>query len=303
VKTLATMGVGVCDDLFDERHVAIAAGEVATATQQQRLLDSILNVAVGRFDVAVLVSTACVGSLGLTAVVFHKCRVAIGERLAAGMILDSGTERIGSMSLRHTTELPKRFLNPFAECFKRLGETQRDRFDVAVGQHAVKEPVIESLSRDLHVQTIHDREVTGGQSGRMMKLFKVDGLAWSMQASPSGDAAFESSSRGVGELAGLRLLQPLEKRLGFQLWLGFQTLLDFVPDVGEGIGASSIIAWLLSLGGQTTIVAIATCSLLIHECHPCCCGQWLALRKHSPQLFGLSIGNHRNLHENREMRY
>jgi hypothetical protein len=33
-ETVATIGVGTCDDLFDEGHVVIAAGEVATATQQ-----------------------------------------------------------------------------------------------------------------------------------------------------------------------------------------------------------------------------------------------------------------------------
>jgi hypothetical protein len=122
------------------------------------------------------------------------------------MILDGGAERIGAMSLRHATEFPKRFLNPFAQCFKRFRETQRDRFDVAVSQHAMKEAVIESRSSDLHIQTIHDREVTGRQAGRMMKLFKVNRLAGPMQASPLGHASLEGSSCGVGKFARLSLL-------------------------------------------------------------------------------------------------
>jgi hypothetical protein len=302
-ETFAAIGVGLCDDLFNEGQVVIAADEVAAATQQQPLLDPVLDVSVRRFDIAVLVGTAGVGSLRLTAVVRHECRVAIGVRLAARMILDGGAERIGTMSLRHATKFPKRFLKAFTQGLERFRETQRDRFDVAVGQHAVKECVIESRSSDLHVQTIHDGEVAGGQSSGVMLLWEEDGFARSMQASPIGDASLEGSSRGVGELAGLSLLQPREERLGFQFWLGFESLLDLAPDVRERVGASSIIARPFSLGRQTIIVTIAACGLLIHECHPCRSGQRLALHKHSPQFLDSSISDHRNLHENREMRY
>ena len=301
-ETFATIGVGLGDDLFHEGHVVIAAGEVATATQQQPLIDPVLDVSVSRFDIAVLIGTAGVGSLGLTAVVLHERRVAIGVRLAAGVVLDGGTERIGTMPLRHTTEFPKRFLNALTQGLERFRETQRDRLDVAVGQHAVKERVIESRSSDLHVQTIHDREVAGGQSCGVMLLWEEDGFAWPMQASPLCHASLEGSSSGVRELARLSLLEPPEERLGFQFWLGFESLLDFAPDVRERVDASSIIARPYSLRGQTIIVTIAACSLLIHECHPCRSGQRLALRKHSPQFIDSSIADHRNLHENREMR-
>ena len=119
-ETFAAIGVGLCDDLFDEGQVVIAAGEVATATQQQPLLDPVLDVSVRRFDIAVLVGTACVGSLRLTAVVLHERRVAIGVRLAAGVVFDGGTERIGTMPLRHTTEFPKRFLNALTQGLERF---------------------------------------------------------------------------------------------------------------------------------------------------------------------------------------
>ena len=110
------------------------------------------------------------------------------------------------MPLRHTTEFPKRFLNAFTQGLERFRETQRDRFDVAVGQHAVKERVIETRSSDLQVQTIHHREVASGQSCGVMLLWEEDGFAWPMEASPLGDASFEGSSSGVGELARLSLL-------------------------------------------------------------------------------------------------
>ena len=52
------------------------------------------------------------------------------------------------------------------ERFKRLGKTQRDAFDIAVGQHAVKERVVETLPGDLHTQLVADGEVAGRQPPR-----------------------------------------------------------------------------------------------------------------------------------------
>lgn len=54
------------------------------------------------------------------------------------MVANSRAERVGTMLDRNAAELPKRILNSLAECFEGLGETQRNGFDVAVGQHAVK---------------------------------------------------------------------------------------------------------------------------------------------------------------------
>jgi hypothetical protein len=97
------------------------------------------------------------------------------------------------MPLGDTTEFPERFLNAFTERLERFGETERDRFDVAVRQDAVKQSVIESHSGDLDPEIIADGEIACREPSGMMLLGKEDGLARSMESSPLGDPALESS--------------------------------------------------------------------------------------------------------------
>jgi len=119
-EPLRTIGVGATDQLFHEVHVLLAAGELPAAAQQQRLVDALLDVPVGRFDIAVLVGAPRIGAFRFAAVMSHQRRVAIRQQLAAGVIADRRAERIGSMPLRHSSEFPKRFLDALAECFKRF---------------------------------------------------------------------------------------------------------------------------------------------------------------------------------------
>ena len=50
----------------------------------------------------------------------HQRCVAIGQRLAVGVITDRRTERIRSMPQRDSSEFPERFLNALTERFKRF---------------------------------------------------------------------------------------------------------------------------------------------------------------------------------------
>ncbi|MEO9590397.1 MAG: hypothetical protein ABJF25_19980, partial [Rhodopirellula bahusiensis] len=74
-KPFRTTRVGLFNGRLHERHVVVSAGEVATAAKQQRLIDSIFEVSVERFDIPVLVGAPGVGLLRRTAVVLHQCRV------------------------------------------------------------------------------------------------------------------------------------------------------------------------------------------------------------------------------------
>ena len=105
----------------------------------------------------------------------------------------------------------------------------------------MKERVIEAHSGNLHAEIITDGEITGCQSAGMMHLAEKDGLARSMQAPPSGDPSLESSPRGIGELAWVRSLQPLEESVGFEPRLGFQPGLHFIPNFGERIDSCAIL--------------------------------------------------------------
>ena len=167
-------------------------------------------MAVGRFDVAVFVGTPSIGAFRFAVVVTHQSRIPFGEFATTGVISNGGRQRITAMPLRHAAEFPERFLNAGTERFKRLRKTQRYAFDVAVRQYAVKERVLKSLPGDLHTQLVADREVTGGQSPRMMFLVEEHRPARTMQASPSIHASLERSTGGIREPAFVRHLQPFK---------------------------------------------------------------------------------------------
>jgi hypothetical protein len=202
-KPFSASGVGVIDDLPNERHVVVSAGEVGGAAKQERLIDTILEVSVLRFDITVLVGASGVRSLSDAAVVIHQRRVASRQSRAVGVVSNGRAERVGAMLNRHTTELPKRILNSLAECFEGFGETQRNGFDVAVRQHAVKERVLESRSGNLHVQRIANGEIACRESSRVVILRKENRLVGTVDRSPIGDPSLERSACRILELAGI----------------------------------------------------------------------------------------------------
>lgn len=64
---------------------------------------------------------------------------------------------------------------------------------------------------------------------------------------PVGNPSLEGSPRRVLEPTGVPPLQIVEKRLGFQPGLALEHRLDLLPNLGEGIDASSVVAGRFSL--------------------------------------------------------
>jgi len=151
------------------------------------------------------------------------------------------------MLLGDTTELPERVLNSLAECFEGFRKTQRNRFDVTIGQHAVEQRVFEGRPGDLHGQGIADREVAGGEPSGMVILRKEDSLVGPVDRPPLSDPSFERPSRGVFELTGVLPLQIVKEGLRLQPRLGVQELLDVGPDLGEGVGPGAVVPLRFSL--------------------------------------------------------
>tara|TARA_Y100000385_G_C13052534_1_gene620464 strand:- start:49 stop:276 length:228 start_codon:yes stop_codon:yes gene_type:complete len=75
-------------------------------------------MAVGRFDVAVLVGTPSIGAFRLAVVVTHQSRIPFGQFTTTGVISYGCRQRITAMPLRHAAEFPERFLNAGTECFE-----------------------------------------------------------------------------------------------------------------------------------------------------------------------------------------
>ena len=239
-KLLSPIVVGSFDQLLDEGDVGISSFKVATAAQQQCLIDAILEMPVRRFDVAVFVGTASVRTLGFAVVITHEGRISLGQFATTRVISYRRSQRITAMPLRHSTKFPERFLNACAQRFKGFGKAQRHAFDVAVRQDAVEQRVIKSLSGDLHTQLIAHREVTGGQSSRVMLLIKENRLSGAMQTAPLAHASLKSATCRIRKLSCVTLLQPLKQCLRFEPRFDFETPLHCVPNVSKRIAACSI---------------------------------------------------------------
>jgi len=164
------MRVGANDDGFHETDILLTTGEVATSTQQQSLIDAIFEMSVLRFHVTVFIGAPGISAFAFTAVVIEQRCVAIGEDAALRVISNSGGQRITAMPLRDAAKLPECFLNAVTERFKRFRKTQRDRFEVAVREYAMKKRMVEGRSSKRHAEFIADGEVARGQPSRMMNL-------------------------------------------------------------------------------------------------------------------------------------
>jgi|GEM_PF-1749245 len=117
-EVLPPVVIGPLHQVFHERNVFLAAVEAPTAAQQQRLFDAILQVPVGRFDVAVFVGAASVRAFRFAVVVTHQSSIAFGEFATTGVISHGRRQRITAMPPRNTAEFPERFLDAGAERFE-----------------------------------------------------------------------------------------------------------------------------------------------------------------------------------------
>ena len=147
----------------------------------------------------------------------------------------------------NATELPERILNSLAECFEGFGETQRDRFDIAIGQDAVKQGVFENGSGDLDAQGVADGEIAGCKPSRVMVLGKEDRFVGSLDCPPIGNAAFECPTGGVLELTVMLSPEIIEQGLRLEPRFSLEQLLDVVPDLGKGIDPRAVVACRFSL--------------------------------------------------------
>lgn len=117
-KHFSSVIISPFDQFFDEGDILFTTLKMATAPQQQCLFNAILEMAVGRFDIAVFVGTPRVGAFGLAVVITHQGCIPLGEFATAGVIPHSRRQRITAMSLGHAAEFPERLLNARAQRFE-----------------------------------------------------------------------------------------------------------------------------------------------------------------------------------------
>lgn len=290
------------DQPHQKLFVLLPAGEVAAATQQERLIDGRFQMAVRRLDVTVLMRLSSVDPLRLDLVVVHQVAVALAKLATLRKVVDRGAQAVAAMPPRHAAELPEGLLKAAAESLERFGETDRRELPIRVGEREVIQHVTQRLAIDRHAERVHVREVRCAQPARGMHLRKDDRPVRAVQTSPIAHPPLERPPLRVGESARMRLLQPGEQGERPQPRLCFESSLHLGPDVDKRVRPRPPIPWCGAVRRQSRRIAILPCRLLIHASAPRRHAQPIAPRQQPPQFPHLSIRDHRNLHVFKELR-
>lgn len=140
----ATTHVRFCNEVFNKSNIVFTAVEVPTASQQQCLINTTLQMVIGGFHITILIGTLRIRTFRFAVVVFHQRRITLREFPLCRVISDRSGQRIAAMPKWYSAEFPERFLNARAERFEGLRETQRHTLLIAECQHAVIKQMIES---------------------------------------------------------------------------------------------------------------------------------------------------------------
>jgi hypothetical protein len=95
--------------------VLLPAAEVSAATQQQLLLDGLLEASMALFAVPVLVTAIGIGGLSRYAVVTHETLVSRRVPLDIAVMMHGQRHAIGAVTLRHGAKLPHGVLPALAQ--------------------------------------------------------------------------------------------------------------------------------------------------------------------------------------------
>jgi hypothetical protein len=188
------VAVGLGKLLPQEGRVRRTVGEVAAAPQQQRLVQGPLELVVALLDVAVFVALAGLYRLASQAVVPQQRLVALLERpRPLDARLDGCRQPIRAVQLGHAAQFPQGVLQALAEALQALGETDRARLPIGVGEHEVVDQVGERASVQRHAQVGAMGEVAGGQSAGIMHLGEEHLLGRSAEGTPAAHAPLQGA--------------------------------------------------------------------------------------------------------------
>jgi hypothetical protein len=219
---------------------------------------------VALLDVAVLMGFAGVDRLALQTVVAQQRLIARPELVPLRSRRHRRTQAVRAMKLRHASQFGQGVLQAFAEALEALGEADRPRLPVRVGQDEVVHQVRQGRGRDGDAQVGAVSEVRGRQPARVVDLAEEDLLGRSVQGPPPLEAPLQSSQLAVGETSRILLLQPAEQGLGLQARVERQVLLEQGPDLGERVGPGSPGMFHAYLAGEFAEPPVAACGLVIH---------------------------------------
>jgi hypothetical protein len=247
-----------------ELQVRLTAGEVAAPTQQQSLLQRLLETPVALLAIAVLVTAVRIGGLGRQAVVPQQRLVPGRVTLGVAVVMHRQRHPVGAMPLGHAAQFPQGVLQALAQAGEALREAQRHVLPVRAGQHEVVQQVRKRLALDGHAQAVQVREVRGAQPARLMHLAEEDFLGRPVLGLPLPHPPLQRPPVPVPVLLGLLTRQPVQQRFGLQARLPAQQFLQTGPHRGERIGPGTPGVGRAPLAGQLAEVTVLPCGLAIH---------------------------------------
>jgi hypothetical protein len=213
-KLLRTAGVPPRHHVTHELPVRLPTGEVSTATQQQLLLQRLLETPMALLAVAVLVPAVRIRRFGRHTVVTHQRLIPARVLLRVPVVVHGQRHAVGAMTLGHSSQLPHGILPPLAQAGEALREAQRHMLPVRVGQHKVVQQVRKRLTLNGHTQLVHVREVRRAQPARLMHLAEEHFLGRPVLRFPLPHPPLQGALMTLPVLARALPLQPLPQRLG-----------------------------------------------------------------------------------------
>jgi hypothetical protein len=286
------VGVPPGHELAEKRLILAAAAEVAAASQQEGLVDGLLEPVMALLDVAVLVGLPRLDRLGFEAVVRQKGLVPPSEHLGLRIGVDRRGQTISTVPSGNPSQFPQGVLQPFAEALEALGEADRASLPVGVGEHEVIDQVVERLAGDGNAERAHVGEVTLGEPPRLVGLCEEHLLGRPFEGAPLFDPPLQTTELDVGEAPWEAPLQVIKKGLGLEPRVEPELIDEFRPDVLErvlpgppGMGDSP-------LTGERVGVAVLACRLLVDSGLVGGLGQCVFGLDQLPQPPEQAIGHH-----------
>jgi hypothetical protein len=175
-QPLLPAGIAAGHQFLDEPPILRSAGKVATAPQQQRLLQRLLEPVVRLLAVAILMAAGRVGRFRFQAVMAQKRPILGRVLLELTLVMHRQRHAVGAMPRRHTAQRGQRVLQPLTQAGKTLRGAHRHVLPVRVRQDKMVDQVRERLARDGHAQRLHVREIGSAQPTRLMHLSEEDFL-------------------------------------------------------------------------------------------------------------------------------
>jgi hypothetical protein len=290
-QTHASCRVPLRHHRLHELPVRRPAGKVAAASQQQRLLQRLLQTAMPLLAIAVLMATRGIGRLRLQAVVMQQ-RLILGRvLLTIALVVYRQRHPIRAMPLRHAAQFPQRVLHTLAQAGKTLRKTQTDVFPVRVRQHEVIEQMAKRLSLQRHRQRFHVREIRRAQPTWFMHLAEEDFLGRTMLGFPLTHAPLQRPTIALPVLRRHFPLQPGQQRFGLQTRLALQLFFYPGPHRGQRIRPRPPVVGGLASAGQLTGGAILPSRLAVHTRFHRRGSQRCSLVKAPTQFLDLRIGD------------